>query len=875
MVFNQDYANFLASFNSDKFRTLWPAQEDVLRSYAAKFSPGAIDEDKLPTDVAIELPTGAGKTLIALLIAEAWRKENKKVAILSANKTLARQMLAEAEALHLPAVLMEGKSSDIPSSAKRAYQRALKIAIMNYWVYFNQNPVIDHADLIIMDDAHLAELSLHSLYSVEISKYSHAELFIKLILEMQARFPDYAVFTDALLDDGRFKSPTQLLSFIDQITIADRFREIIDTSDCLETDQDLSYRWGRMRNKFRDANVYISTNSIWIRPYIYPLQQYDHYAKSQQRLYFSATVGDPSDLSRRLGAKTIQKIPVLPNFTETTSGRRLVVMGKMAAEGHAKYLTTVLFSAINVHPKSVWLCSSNAEAIRYKDEFVKHLESKSIKHDVWLLTPQGDEIEQFKKSPQGHLFVAGRFDGMDFSGDECRIVVIPTVPRAINLQEEFISEHLRDASFMKKRLNQRIVQALGRCNRSKDDFGVYILADQRFASHFSVESNRESIPRNIVAEIDMAQDLADGEEQHVLKEVEDFLKGSFSHYDLELSAIASSVPWQQTTTNVLDTSVDEVLGWNALFGSENYRIAAERFERCWNGSRKAEINLIEIGAFHGLNWAKALYLQSLRGEPSAREKSLIILDAAIKRGGQSSWFNRMSASLNRAMQSSLSIEEISQYDYADALIRKFDDTLEQLGVKGDKFEKWAKQISDALESSTHKIYQKGLKQLGELLGYYTVIPEAQGATDCLWRGTFGNSREVITFETKIEHESSQNIIYADVTQANGQLNRTMKEYPSYIVRSTIVTHLTSIAPEAEVSVGKIKVIEKEAILNLWERVKLLLSLYRGGWSINDFPARLAAAQSVRARFPKTGWLIRTLDDDRLFINSDLLLAGWS
>ncbi len=56
---------------------------------------------------------------------------------------------------------------------------------MNYWVYFNQIPNIDPADLLIMDDAHLAEHCLHSLYSVEINKYSHKYLFQTLIAELQ------------------------------------------------------------------------------------------------------------------------------------------------------------------------------------------------------------------------------------------------------------------------------------------------------------------------------------------------------------------------------------------------------------------------------------------------------------------------------------------------------------------------------------------------------------------------------------------------------------------------------------------------------------------------------------------------------------------
>ena len=76
-----------------------------------------------------------------------------------------------------------------------------------------------------------------------------------------------------------------------------------------------------------------------------------------------------------------------------------------------------------------------------------------------------------------------------------------------------------------------------------------------------------------------------------------------------------------------------------------------------------------------------LYLQSLLGEPAAREKSLKVLEEAIRRGGQSVWFNRMSASLNRATQSSKQVEGAVQQYYADVLIREFDDVLESFRYK--------------------------------------------------------------------------------------------------------------------------------------------------------------------------------------------------
>src|SRR5437588_6849849 len=100
MPISRDYASFLAQFGSSKFQRLWPAQAHVLDAYNVAYASAS--------DVAIELPTGAGKTLIALLIAESWRQEGKKVAVLSANKTLARQMKREADHLTIRAGRLVG-----------------------------------------------------------------------------------------------------------------------------------------------------------------------------------------------------------------------------------------------------------------------------------------------------------------------------------------------------------------------------------------------------------------------------------------------------------------------------------------------------------------------------------------------------------------------------------------------------------------------------------------------------------------------------------------------------------------------------------------------------------------------------------------------
>ncbi len=782
---------------------------------------------------------------------------------------------------------MEGSRANIPAADIRAYGRASCVAIMNYWVYFNQNPTIDWADLIIMDDAHLAEYCLHSLYSLEIDYYTHKSLFKSIVTELRDRFPDYPVLSDALADDAPPSAKAELLSFLDQCAVADRLREMIDSSSDVGEPHhltDFGFRWQRIRHRLREANIYISTTSIWIRPYIYPLRSNLMYEQASQRLYMSATIGDPGDLSRRLGVRQVEKIPIPAIYSDMTMGRRLVVMNRIAEEDIPSRFENAILAALRIHPKSVWLCSSKDDARKFERVVSEWLNQNGlVGHPTWMLTPEGDEIDAFKQAPKGHLFVAGRFDGMDFLADECRLVIITTLPRAVNLQEEFITTYLRDAGFMRRRLNQRIVQALGRCNRSAEDFGVYLLADRRFATHFGPESNKAGLPGNIIAELDMAQDAAEIEKGELVRQVEAFMRGEFAEYDRALAAYLAALPAVLSSGNTPasnnggaedELAEKEVLGWVALFESLYYEIAAHNFESCWEVAR--ESNILEMGAFHGWNWAKALYLESLRGDPGAKGKALQVMEEALNRGGRSPWFNRQRASILRVRSATVETSRWPQQDYAASLLQRFDDLLEVLGTRGNRFERWCLRLTEQLSSDRHKTYQVGLVTLGDLLAYHATRTEYQASTDCRWRGSFGNSREVITFEAKIEHTPSQHITASDMGQAHIQLARAAAEFQSqgYTVRGTIVTHLTSLGPGVASSAGGIKIVEKQAVLELWNEIRTRLSLYRDQWSLEDIAAREVSAQRIRSGIPEAGWLVRALDADEEVITTEKLCIEW-
>lgn len=863
-----DYEELLKELGSSQFPSLRPAQLNALEQYA--------ENHTATTDLAIELPTGAGKSLIALLIGEAWRREGKRVAILTGNKTLARQMEQEAKDLGLNPILMEGRGVDIPPRAKRQYQRSRGIAIMNYWVYYNQNPVIDPADLLFMDDAHLAEHCLHSLYSVEIDRNKHKALYLSLVNELLSRYPEYTVLRDAIDDSSPHRAPTELMSFLDQVEVSDRIAEIIDASSDLASDADLRFRWRRIRNQVDEANLYLSTQTLWLRPYVYPLTTNEHYAQVKQRICMSATVGDPADLARRLGTNPIARLAVDPSLANATQGRRLIVMNRIEEEDIPNRLAVAIHAALTVHPKSVWLCSSVAEAKRFGEIVSGWLNSnKMVGHPTWVLSSLGDEIDEFKAAPTGHLFVGGRFDGMDFKASECRLVVLATLPRAINSQEEFFTAYLRDSGFMLRRLNHRIIQALGRCNRAEDDYGVYVLADRRFATHFGRDSNRQGVPANIMAEIDLAENATELSENDLAKQVVDFLNSDFANFDSELSECRADVGSAHSSSDMASslTAADEVAGWAALFQSQNYSRAADRFEQAAETASKS--GLQELAGFLRLNEAKARFLGGRQGDTVNEQRAIETFQRAVNCGAKSGWFNRLRSSLNRMLASS-EILPTSSIDYSSQVVHALDDLLEEVGPKGHRFDKWCDTLSGQLASSNHKAFQKGLQTLGDILGFTAGLPEYGASTDCRWRGIFGNILEVITFEVKIEHEPSNTITPTSLGQAHNQFSRANAEYGhlGYKVRGTIVTHLDSIDPSAESSLAGIRIIKRDAVVALWERLKQILSEYRDSWDLEHLPKRKAAADQVLAKLPTGGWLTTAIDKPHAWIGTSDLLEHW-
>ena len=128
----------------DGVGALWSHQADQLRTYSASHTS--------TVDVALELPTGSGKTMVGLLIGE-WRRRalTDRVVYACPTKQLARQVTAAAERQGVAAKLFIGKSSKWSAADVADYVSADSIAVTTYGAIFNTNSRFADADTLIFD----------------------------------------------------------------------------------------------------------------------------------------------------------------------------------------------------------------------------------------------------------------------------------------------------------------------------------------------------------------------------------------------------------------------------------------------------------------------------------------------------------------------------------------------------------------------------------------------------------------------------------------------------------------------------------------------------------------------------------------------------
>lgn len=815
-------------------RDLYLRQGDVLRAYS--------DLDTSVGDVALELPTGAGKTLVGLLIAE-WRRRalSQRVAYLCPTVQLARQAAGKAESYGLDVVTLVRAQAQWDETDWRRFVRGRAIAVSTYHAVFNSNPRLDSAQTLVLDDAHAGEGPVSDLWSVQASRGT--PLYEAVLSLVEDSLPDS--ISERLADDDLEGRRRRIVDLISPLTMLDRGPQLIEAANA-HADGHNAYALEILGDNVTSCLLYVSWQELLLRPLIAPTASHSPFADAEQRVYMSATLGASGELERAFGVGSIVRPGLPTRDDERGFGRRLFLMPG-ASESRAAADRTIS-EAIVKAGRAVLLAQSQAEL----DDLVEAAVPEGVP------TVSADAIERdpavFTATDPSVLLLANRYDGIDLPDQACRLIVMSGLPRAAHLQERFLTERLGATRVIAERIRTRLMQGAGRCTRNPQDFAAVILRGSDLLDFVSRDEELASFRPELQAEIEFGLDNSEQEDPDYLgsleallgqdedwQEADDYLRRQAA--ERERSEPPEAAP-------LSESAALEIQAWEALWRGDTGRAIelAQRVVDALSGGNELRPYRV-LWLYLGASWARAL---GEAGDQEQLELAEQLQADAEATSDRLPWAPRHP---RRPVEATAAVPS-ERHARAGA-------QLARIGVRGVRFERALGRLADRLGSNDAAQFERGLKDLGHLLGFDAIRPEGEAGPDGAWR----SGGLWLVWEAKTDQRANAPLAASAVRQAATHA-RWLEREGAWPTPDRAVTFIVSpraaIDPAAAQVAGEERLVSTALVRTLASEVADAYRQVRGrARALDDLGRQAAFAEAFAARRLDTSQLLARLSERRI------------
>lgn len=735
--------------NSD---ALWSQQTDLLREYAASRQSAR--------DLAVELPTGTGKTLTGLMIADWRRRQNKARAIFAAPTVqLVRQVLAAAQREGIPAVDLSGGIATWKPADKTSYERGRAIGVTTYSSIFNVSPKLIAAEVIVFDDSHAGEQYVASAYTVTISRSKHGSIYSDFIESVKTGFSTerYAQLITNNPGAGTRKLVDPLVLALRDDWLAPVGMALSKFGDQPKEDREArnqTFKVTAIRDHLPACVAFVAWDRIELRPMIPPTFENTLFSSAKQRVYLSATLGSSGELERAFGRPKIKRMSLPKEAPTPKSGRRFLVFPHLVPDVEPDELAREILALAG---KAIVIAPSDRKVIDAETNIVPGDWTVFHKDEV------EDSFDAFAAASKAGVVLANRYDGIDLPGDSCRAVALYGFPGATNLQESFLSTRARASSVMEERIRSRVIQGTGRCTRGPKDWALVVVADPETTTYLSRQEVQQSLDEDLQAEVIFGLEQSETSKEEVLDNVRAFL--------------AQGTEWRRSAEpdiTEIRSEVQRKLPAVNVGLAEAASLEVEALELIWNGDWhgggvRANAAAGALGSYPDARGYRAtqLFLSAVYTEKASRQlggdltlarTADALADQGVKAATPATWMNAYLPFPNRVTPTP-SAPDLRMVELLNPLVGK---------LKSPKKlqDRLAKMI-EGLQAIDHDSYEPALTELGTLLGATAFKPTGDGRTDSVW--CWGN--EVwMTLEAKSEHVSTGPIGLDDVRQVNHHLD---------------------------------------------------------------------------------------------------------
>lgn len=747
---------------------VWGHQQDVLRSWHQ-------DKSEAP-DVAIELPTGAGKTLVGGLIAEFRRRTaQERVAYLCPTRQLAQQTASAFEDYGIPNALLIDRVASWNRADRARYDGAEAIAVSVYSHVFNSNPALHNANLLVLDDAHAAEGYVAKPWHLTISRQDESA-YLDVLSALEPALDPLVVPRLKKKDvDSAYWSYVFLAS---PIGIADRAGRLEDVISSAVNDGKLDekrakearHAWKFLQGHVDRCLFYVAHRQIVIRPFIPPTAQHPAFSDPARRIYMSATLGAGGELERAFGRRKIDRIPVPDGWEKQGTGRRFFIFPELATDLAADptRLPTFVSNTITEAGRAIVLSPD----VRASNSFVASMLPNGC--PVLKADDVEGDLAAFTSNQTAALVLTNRYDGIDLPDESCRLVILDGLPARGDLQERFLHESLGAVEVLQERIRARILQGSGRATRNTRDFAAVMVLGQALTSYLSGRDIQAAMHPEVHAELEFGWENSRGHDStNMTENLRVFLRHENDWTEVDADIVRERERYARRSapsTRELQRSVrHEVDAWHAIWNNQwEWALTAVRSVLDKLQGERTPRRYAAFWSYLGFSITQRLAQQT--GDQTYLTSSAEYFRHAQRMSTGTSWLSHLASPSDRAIAPPA--PQLDELDEA-ALHGIGSQTL---GGNGIKFEEVAATTRSGLTGTEFRAYEAALVTLGQLAGasesYGNDDDENPAAPDSVW---IFNDARWITWEAKSEAQPTGMVGPNDVRQAGSHLRTAESE----------------------------------------------------------------------------------------------------
>ncbi|WP_102325741.1 DEAD/DEAH box helicase family protein [Komagataeibacter saccharivorans] len=726
---------------SGTFNDLWRGQDKALTEWHA-----ARDRQ----DVLVSLNTGAGKTIVGLLIAQSLVNEGlQNVLYVCSTIDLVRQTAEEADRIGIDhsTRVRKGFSNDLFETGKA-------FCITTYAALFNGHSALRNRffpQAIIFDDAHVAESLLRDAFTLRVDVYDHEELFKEIAELFKPHFHELGIA-------GRFRDALDLsrhsTAFVAPHGLYERSERLLEIllRHGIKDHDELTYPFAWLEDQINACAAVFTRGAFELTPPFLPSLALDIFQQKVRRVYLSATLQSQTEFIRAFGRKP--DVTVTPS-NDAGNGERLIVSGRKVKNGFGPGFAEKL-----VETQKVVIAVPDYERAK---AWAKVAEPPA-REDF------SEQLDAFRKGDEGAFTLVSRVDGIDLPHDTCRIMIMEGLPSGSSLLERYQWEFLRMNNVHAVRVANRLAQLFGRINRGRNDYGAFLIQGDDLDKWLGNDRNLALLPPLLQKQVLIGREVQEafGIDSH---------KQAIALIERVLGRDEGWLDYYQREVKLAELDQDQLARHNA---AEPFMVAAALSEAkyaaaMWRddptSARRELEKTVDTTAQHDtpLGGWHALWLGAAFEREGDKDAARAAYGQAMRRLG-----NGMTLPWPMRSTSDKAIPEMNAFGRSLQGLLCYSN--------GNKFEEEVKMIVQALaliDQGHPRQAEAGVRALGELLGFTATRPDNDGDTgpDVLWRDE-AKPRQ-LGFELKTDKNDPATYFKKDISQGHDHLEWMIQTYPDY------------------------------------------------------------------------------------------------